>query len=121
MRKTFILPGLGADGGMYSPAFFGHLSWVTFLDWPDYHGETTLEALARRVAADNGMTRHDIVGGASLGGMVATEIARLLDMDRVILVGSTAHPQGHQPLADEGQPACQVRPCRSTAMAKQKS
>ncbi len=97
MRKTFILPGMGADAGMYPQAHFGHLPWVTFVNWPDYRGERTLEESARRVIAENGITRHDIVGGASLGGMIAAEIARLLGIDRVILIGSTAHPKTINP------------------------
>lgn len=37
MRKTFILPGMGADADMCPPTYFGHLHWVRFVNWPVYH------------------------------------------------------------------------------------
>jgi pimeloyl-ACP methyl ester carboxylesterase len=97
MRKTILLPGMGADSNMYPKTLYRHLSGVDFVDWPPYQGETTIPALARRMIDEYGITPACIVGGASLGGMVAVEIARLLNSDRVILIGSTTHTGAIQP------------------------
>ncbi|WP_419663058.1 hypothetical protein Dvar_35300 [Desulfosarcina variabilis str. Montpellier] len=97
MRKTIILPGMGADSGMYPQTLYHHLSGVDFVDWPPYQGETTLTAVARRMIDEYGITSGWGVGGASLGGMVAVEIARLLNIDRVILIGSTTHRSAIHP------------------------
>ena len=97
MRKTILLPGMGADSRMYPKTHYHRLSWVNFLDWPVYQGEKTIDALALRVIDEYDITAKTIVGGASLGGMVAVEIAKRLDIDRVILIGSTAQPKNINP------------------------
>lgn len=97
MRKTIIMPGMGADSGMYPRVHYQHMSGVDFVDWPPYQGETTITALARRMIDEYKISSACIVGGASLGGMVAVEIARLLNSDRVILIGSTTHKAAIHP------------------------
>lgn len=97
-RKTLLLPGMGADSGMYGQADYRHLTWVDFVDWPVYQGEKTIEAVARRVIGEYGITGDAIVGGCSLGGMVAVEIAKILNLRKVILIGSTAHPKAINPM-----------------------
>jgi hypothetical protein len=43
----FVLPGMGADHRMY-PAPWPTLPDSTFVDWPKFHGEETLQDLAVR-------------------------------------------------------------------------
>ena len=88
MRRTIILPGMGADSGMYPRAHYRHLPWVDFVNWPSYNGEKTIEAVARRVIDEYHITANTIVGGSSLGGMVAVQIATILHIGKVILIGS---------------------------------
>ena len=88
---------MGADSNMYPPAHYRHLSWVDFVNWPAYRGETTIEAMAERVIGEYYITADAIVGGASLGGMVAVQIAKMLKIRRVILIGSTAQSKDINP------------------------
>ncbi|MFO1475170.1 MAG: hypothetical protein U1F98_00790 [Verrucomicrobiota bacterium] len=86
------LPGMGADRRMFPrpweslPSFAAH-------NWPPYRGERDLPALARQVVEHFGIQDQDTVIGASLGGMVACEIARIRNLRALFLVGSATHRQ----------------------------
>jgi pimeloyl-ACP methyl ester carboxylesterase len=97
MLRTIILPGMGADSGMYPKAYYRNLPGVDFVDWPVYEGEKTIAAVARRVIEEYNITGNTIVGGSSLGGMVAVQIAKVLNLDRVILIGSTTRSSDVNP------------------------
>ena len=83
----YILPGMGADHRMYPQPWPG-LPQVTFLDWPKYGGEQTLNAVAKSVVRTYALHEDAWLVGSSLGGMVACEIAALLPVRGLILVGS---------------------------------
>jgi hypothetical protein len=70
------LPGLGADKRMF-PAPWGTLEGLVAHDWPRYQGERTLPEVARAVVETYAVNDGDTVIGASLGGMVACEIAKI--------------------------------------------
>jgi len=82
-----LLPGMGADHRMY-PAPWAALPNCRIHDWPAYHGEDSINALARRVIAEQEIKDGDTIVGSSLGGMVACEIAGLRRLDWVFLLGS---------------------------------
>jgi pimeloyl-ACP methyl ester carboxylesterase len=82
---------------MYSAAAYRGLAGVRFLDWPGYRGEASIEALAARIAGEHGIGRDDIVGGSSLGGMVAAEIAKRTGARALLLIGSALHPSEVHP------------------------
>ncbi len=90
--KTIILPGMGADSSMYQNDPYQKLSRVTFADWPLYNGENTIEAVAKSVINQYNIETTTIIGGSSLGGMVAVEIAKILGIKKVILIGSATSP-----------------------------
>jgi len=81
------LPGLAADRRMFPspweavPGFIVH-------DWPRYGGEETLGDVARTVCNAHNIRDGDVVVGASLGGMVGCEIARLRRLHSLFLIGS---------------------------------
>lgn len=82
---------MGADGGMYAGP------WRTipdsgFIDWPTYRGETELHEVAIRVVEENGISDGDTIIGSSLGGMIACEVATLIKLKRLILIGGVCHP-----------------------------
>ena len=79
----YLLPGMGADSSMYTEPFKA-LPSVRFVDWPPYRGQRTLPELAASVIASSGITPDDEIGGTSLGGMVALEIACTLGQRRVL-------------------------------------
>ena len=65
---------------------------AVFVDWPEYEGEESLEAVALRLIELYEIRAEDVIVGTSLGGMVGCEIARLLKMERIFLIGSARHP-----------------------------
>ncbi|HKP96167.1 MAG TPA: alpha/beta hydrolase [Fibrobacteria bacterium] len=59
---------------------------------PVLPGET-LRAYARRMAAEIGLAPGDVIGGVSLGGMLALEMAKAVDVSGVLLIASATHPR----------------------------
>jgi hypothetical protein len=55
--------------------------------------QETLEGYARRLAGAIGFQSGDAVGGVSLGGMLALEIARQCGASKIFLVASCTHPR----------------------------
>jgi hypothetical protein len=72
--RRFLLPGMGATDAMYNGLKHKMGFKVNFLNWPEYRGEKTCADVARRVIKENDINADDVVGGSSLGGMVALEI-----------------------------------------------
>ncbi len=61
---------------------------VTCPAWPQYRGETSYREVAQRFIDDYDIRDGDVVGGASLGGMIALEIAKIVRVRAVVLLGS---------------------------------
>jgi pimeloyl-ACP methyl ester carboxylesterase len=96
--RWLILPGMGATAAMYNGLkhILGFL--VEFLNWPGYRGEKTYADVARRIIEEHAITSEDVVGGSSLGGMVALEIAQLTNARAIVLLGSAVSRQEVQTL-----------------------
>ncbi len=82
----YLLPGMGVDSRMYRGAWRS-LPETMFLDWPVCPVKTLAE-LASAVIDQAGIGPDDDVGGTSLGGMVAQEIAQQLGQKRVLMISS---------------------------------
>lgn len=82
---------MGADSSMYGEKF-RNLSGVKYVNWPAYNNEQTITEISGRIIKENGIQPDDIVGGSSLGGIVASEISRHVNLSRIILIGSTLTP-----------------------------
>jgi esterase/lipase len=92
MNKWHLLPGMGANASMYD-----HLQReldfeINFINWPKYKGEKTYSETANRVIEENDIEDGDVVGGSSLGGMVAVEIGRQKRLKAIVLIGSASSP-----------------------------
>lgn len=94
---TYILPGLGADATMYGSAF-RTLKDVHYADWPHYNNEKSIKDVAIKLIDQYAINPSDIVGGSSLGGMVASEIAKYIEVRKIILIGSTLTPKSINPI-----------------------
>lgn len=106
----YLLPGMGATSVMYD-ALKEALSFeVRCLDWPAYQGETTFREVAERLIADHQIQPGDVIGGSSLGGMIALEIAKILDSKAVILMGSALCPGDINPLLLSLSPLARCAP-----------
>lgn len=91
-----LLPGMGATNEQYVGPWRA-LADVRFHDWPlgderlrsDFTLGTLAEAVIDRVRFQPG----DAIGGSSLGGLVALEIAARLPVSSVVLLGSARGPE----------------------------
>ena len=110
MAKWFILPGMGATSAMYDTLRSEFEFEVNFIEWPEYEEETTYAEVARRVIEKNEISDGDIVGGSSLGGMVALEIAKSLRSEAVVLLGSAINRQEVQGILSVLSPLAAVTP-----------
>lgn len=87
---------------------------VTYVDWPAWSGERTLADVAERVIRQHAIDAGDVVGGSSLGGMVALEVARRAGCRRVVLIGSAKHPSEIEPVLRRLAPLGVVGPVAFT-------
>jgi len=94
---TYILPGLGVDATMYGSAL-RKLKGVHYVDWPHYTNEKSIKDIAKTLIAQYKINSSDIVGGSSLGGMVASEIAKYTEVRKIVLIGSTLTPESIRPI-----------------------
>ena len=84
-----MLPGMGADSSMYPAKYYDQLTEVNFIDWPEYSGEKSIEEVAEKIIEIHRPENDKIIGGSSLGGMVAIQVAKMVNIKRVLLVSST--------------------------------
>jgi pimeloyl-ACP methyl ester carboxylesterase len=96
--RWLILPGMGATAAMYNGLKHKLGFQIDFLNWPAYRGEKTYADVARRIIKEQDIVSEDVVGGSSLGGMVALEIARLSNVKAVVLLGSAVNRKEVQTL-----------------------
>ncbi len=87
---------MGADSSMYGETFQG-IKDIKYVDWPIYNNETTISEVSKRVIKEYSIQDNDIVGGSSLGGIVASEISRYISLKKLILIGSTLTPDNINP------------------------
>ena len=83
-----MLPGMGATAAMYNGLKHKLGFPVDFLNWPAYSSEKTYTDVARRIIKEHAIGKEDVVGGSSLGGMVALEIAQLTNAKAIVPLGS---------------------------------
>lgn len=90
--RLLLYPGMGATAAMYA-RLCARLPWLTACDWPKPPGLGSFADLARACIARHGIGPDDIVAGASMGGMVACEIHRLVSCRALVLIGSCSDPR----------------------------
>ncbi len=86
MQRVYFISGLGADRRVFS---FLDLSWCEpiYLDWIEPLPDEDLRAYALRLTSS--ISEPDpVIVGLSLGGMMATEIAKERPLSRAVLISS---------------------------------
>lgn len=87
MQKVYLFSGLGADQRVYQHIDFFGLD-IQHIDWlPVCKGES-LAHYAQRLLPQI-TAQQPVLIGVSFGGMLATEVAKLIDAKKVILISST--------------------------------
>ena len=123
MDNWFILPGMGATAAMYNALRHKLDFKINFIDWPAYKGEKTYAEAARRIVDENNIENGDIVGGSSLGGMVALEVGQIVRPKAIVLLGSAISSSEVQGLLTMISPLAVITPLAVVQMlaGKQKA
>jgi pimeloyl-ACP methyl ester carboxylesterase len=87
MTEIFLIPGLGADTRVYNNIDL-HNHKVTCVDWIEPHKTDTLATYSQKLIYQYHITPKSIVIGNSLGGMIAIEMAKIIPLEKVILISS---------------------------------
>lgn len=110
--RTIILPGMGANSNMYPKEQYKHLENVTFINWPRYEEENSLTQVAHKIIKLHKIDNNTVIGGSSLGGMVAIEIGKIVNCKKVILIGSATTPEFINPLLKRLSNFAQITPIK---------
>jgi len=86
MKKVYILSGLGADERVFRYLDFKDLDF-TFVQWIKPKINEPLIDYAKRISEQ---VKHEnpILIGLSFGGIVATELAKIIPVEKLILISS---------------------------------
>lgn len=87
MSKIFLIAGLGADTRVYNNIDL-HEHDVKPVDWIEPNKLDTLATYAQKLIHQYNITKNSVIIGNSLGGMIAIEIAKLIPLEKVILISS---------------------------------
>src|SRR6202012_3084494 len=87
MSKIFLIAGLGADTRIYNNIDL-HEHEVTPVDWIEPNKTDTLTTYSQKLIYQYNITKNSVIIGNSMGGMIAIEIARLIPINKVILISS---------------------------------
>lgn len=86
MATIYLISGLGADARVFQRLDFKHYE-TRFIQWIDPNPNETLARYALRLSSQID-TRKPILIGVSFGGMIAVEIAKIIDCQKVVLISS---------------------------------
>lgn len=86
MKKIYVLSGLGADKRVFKYLDFSSCE-VTFIDWIIPLDKETIEEYAKRLSKQITSPKPIIIG-LSFGGMMAVEIGKLLETEKIIVIAS---------------------------------
>jgi hypothetical protein len=88
VKTVYCICGLGSDERIFSRLNWGAAN-VRYLPWLPPHPGELLTAYATRMS--NRITEKDaVLLGVSFGGMLSIEIAKLITVQKVILIASVA-------------------------------
>ncbi|MGO1245083.1 MAG: alpha/beta fold hydrolase [Sphingobacterium sp.] len=85
-KEIYIFSGLGADERVFQQLDFSDFN-VTFIKWIVPLPKETIEHYATRLL-DQITTAKPILIGLSFGGLMAVEVAKQIDVEKIILIAS---------------------------------
>ena len=86
MKKIYCISGLGADEGAFSRLDIKGYQ-LTYIPWLLPEKNESINAYAKRMSVVI-IDENPIIMGLSFGGMMAIEIAKLLPVNKIILISS---------------------------------
>lgn len=88
MTKVFLIAGMGADTRIYNHIDIPEKYEVVPVDWIEPHKSDTLATYAQKLIHQYDIQPRSTVIGNSLGGMLAIEIAKKIELKKTILISS---------------------------------
>lgn len=88
----YLLPGVGCDGRLFDRLRLDGVD-VVKLQWPRFAPDSTLRSIAEELLPSVETARPHVIGGVSMGGMVAQELAALSGAQKVIAISTWTGPQ----------------------------
>jgi pimeloyl-ACP methyl ester carboxylesterase len=85
-KKIYIFSGLGADESVFQRLDFSGFD-TTFIKWLIPYENETIENYSRRLL-DQISSNQPILIGLSFGGLIAVEIAKQIETEKVILIAT---------------------------------
>jgi pimeloyl-ACP methyl ester carboxylesterase len=85
-KELYVFSGLGADERVFQRLDFSGFS-TTFIKWIVPQDKETIEQYATRLL-DQITTKKPTLIGLSFGGLIAVEVAKQIDTEKVILIAS---------------------------------
>jgi len=85
-KELYIFSGLGADERVFQRLYFSGFS-TTYIKWNDPQDNETIENYAKRLLDQITTTKPTLIG-LSFGGLIAVEVAKQIDTEKVILIAS---------------------------------
>src|SRR6185437_1901729 len=86
MKHIYCISGFGADERVFSKLDFGDND-IHFIQWKIPEQHETIESYANRMRQDI-QHANPILIGLSFGGMISIEIAKLISIEKVVLLSS---------------------------------
>lgn len=86
MKEIYLLSGLGADKRVFDFVDFSGFK-VNHVNWIEPQDNESMASYANRLVAQIKTMRPTLLG-VSFGGMIAVEIAKLIETDKIVLISS---------------------------------
>ena len=90
MNKLYVFSGLGVDQRVFSRINFSNRN-VVFVPWIPPLPNESLSAYAKRISIPF-KDENPILIGVSFGGMICSEIAKIIPVQKVLLISSIQNP-----------------------------
>jgi pimeloyl-ACP methyl ester carboxylesterase len=88
MQNVYFISGLGADERIFKHIHLPQQFSAVYIPWIPPQSNESLESYSRRISAAINPSEKFYVVGLSLGGMIATEIARFMKPEKTFLISS---------------------------------
>ena len=85
-KELYIFSGLGADERVFQNLDFSDFS-TTFIKWIVPHENESIESYATRLLDQISTTKPTLIG-LSFGGIIAVEVAKQIETEKVIIIAS---------------------------------
>lgn len=87
MSRIYLIAGLGADTRVFNNIDL-HEHEVICVDWIGPNKTDTLATYAQKLIHHYHIKSHSIIIGNSLGGIIAVEMAKIIPLNKIILISS---------------------------------